>query len=143
MPRPALNRFMLPALILPTLAVAACAPVDGETDYVSRAPAANAVGPAQSCIDTQRIRSQTVQDDRTIDFKVGRQVYRNTLRTPCPGLRINDGITYQTYNTKLCSPEIVYSLQTIGGNLSRGAGCSLGEFVPVEYIDRDADVMGE
>ena len=133
-----------PALLaLPVLMLAACAPVGEEEEFVSRAPAATVVGEAESCIDTQRIRSQTVHDDRTIDFKVGRQVYRNTLRAPCPGLRINDAITFDTYNARLCTPEIVYALQTFGGQLQRGAGCSLGEFVPVEYIDRDMDTMGE
>ena len=136
MPRPAL-------LALPVLSLAACAPVGQDEEFVTRAPAASVVGEAVSCIDTQRVRSQTVHDDRTIDFRVGRQVYRNTLRSPCPGLRVRDAITYDTYNSRLCTPEIVYTLETFGGELRRGAPCSLGEFVPIEYVDRDVDTMGE
>jgi len=46
--------------------------------------------------------------------------------------------TYETTVSQLCRPEIIYRLDTFGGRLQRGPGCSLGEFVPVEYLKDDA-----
>jgi hypothetical protein len=42
-------------------------------------------------------------------------------------------ISYETSVDQLCSPQIVYVLQNFGGRPQRGAGCSLGQFVPVKY----------
>ena len=44
-----------------------------------------------------------------------------------------------TRGGNLCSGEIVFELDNIGGQLSRGAACGLGEFVPVEYADTVSD----
>ena len=131
-----------PALIaLPLVMLAACTPAERDENFVSKAPAASVVGEPETCITTSRIRSQTVHDDRTIDFRVGSKIYRNTLRASCSRLGFEEAITYDSYGSQLCRQQIVYVLESIGGNIQRGAPCSLGDFVPIEYIDRDKDVM--
>ena len=64
----------------------------------------------------------------------GGKTYRNTLKGSCPGLGWNRAIIYESSIDQLCTQQIVYSLQNVGGVPRRGAGCSLGEFVPVEYV---------
>ncbi len=122
---------------LPLLA-ASCAPADPAARAAAdaaRTPAVTVLGPGQSCIMRDQVRATVVRTDSVIDFEmVGGKVYRNTLRSSCPGLGMDRAITYETSINQLCSPQIVYSLQNIGGVPQRGAGCSLGEFVPVEYV---------
>lgn len=100
---------------------------------VSKAPAAKVVGEPVNCVSIAGLRS-TVQDDRTIDFEAGSQTYRNTLPNACPSLGFEKAFTYATSLSQLCSTDIIYVLQNTGGRLDRGAGCGLGNFVPIEYV---------
>jgi hypothetical protein len=94
-------------------------------------PAAAQVGPPQSCIQLAQIQSTKVRDDWTIDFlSGGTRAWRNTLPNRCSGLKMADAFTYKTSLSQLCNTDIVYVLETAGG-LHRGAGCGLGQFVPV------------
>jgi hypothetical protein len=124
--------------LLPLALVIACAPSDPAARAAAdaaRVPAANVTGPGQSCIDRDQVRHTVVRSGQVIDFEMqGGKVYRNTLKSSCPGLGWDRAITYETSINQLCRPQIIYSLQNIGGRLQRGAGCSLGEFVPVEYV---------
>ena len=128
-------RRMLVAV--PLALATACAPVQDDEEFASLAPQARIVGEAETCIPASRIRSTTVHDARTIDFRVGTRLYRNTLPQSCPGLRARDAITYDIRGGQLCRPEIVYVLENFGGELRRGAGCGLGDFVPIELVDED------
>ncbi len=94
-------------------------------------PAARPIGAPVSCVPLHQIRETKIRDDWTIDFiGSGKRVWRNTLTSRCSGLRANNGITYETSLSELCTTDIVYVLQTAGG-LSRGPACDLGQFVPV------------
>lgn len=124
-------------LIALPLLVIGCAPVERATDAnpAAGAPAVTVLGQGQNCIDRSRVRQTVVRNDRVIDFEMsGGKVYRSTLPNRCLGLGLDRAITYETAINQLCTNQIVYSLQTIGGVPQRGAGCSLGEFVPVEYV---------
>lgn len=123
------------------LILAACAPSDPAADAaraaaeIAAAPEARVTGPAQTCINRDQVRATVVRSNRVIDFEMnGGKVYRNTLKSSCPGLGWDRAITYETSINQLCSPQIIYSLTNIAGVPQRGAGCSLGEFVPVEYV---------
>ncbi|WP_301752121.1 hypothetical protein [uncultured Erythrobacter sp.] len=125
------------------LILAACAPTDpaarADAD-AARTPAVKVLGAGQNCIDRSQIRSTVVRTDRVIDFEMnGGKVYRSTLKNRCPGLGWDRAITYETSVNQLCTQQIVYSLTNIGGVPQRGAGCSLGEFVPVEYVKTNKD----
>lgn len=130
---------MKPSVLLCTLAalpLAACMAQDRPTDRPAVSPMARVTGPAVSCIPLPQLRETRIRDDWTIDFiSSGRRGWRNTLSARCPGLRSNDAITYETSLSQLCSTDIVYVLEHIGGRPQRGAACSIGQFVPVE-LDR-------
>ncbi|TAD71520.1 MAG: hypothetical protein EAY70_14065 [Sphingomonadales bacterium] len=123
------------------LILSACTPNDPAADAardaaaIAAAPEAKVVGPAQNCINRSQVRATVVRSDRVIDFEMnGGKVYRSTLPNRCIGLTFDRAIIYETSIDQLCTQQIVYSLQNIGGVPQRGAGCSLGEFVPVEYV---------
>lgn len=132
-------RSQAPVLVLAALPLAAmgCAPVERPTDAnpAAGAPAVTVVGEGERCINRSQIRQSVVRSDRVIDFEMtGGKVYRSTLPNSCPGLGFDRAILYETSIDQLCTQQIVYALQNIGGVPQRGAGCSLGEFVPVEYV---------
>ena len=132
------HNLFKPALTLTALAVlASCAPVGEPQEFVSQAPAARVVGEAERCINVSQLRNTNVHDDRTIDFRVGSRIYRNTMDRSCPRLGFEESITYDVRGGQLCRPEIIYVLNDFGGGLSRGAGCSLGDFVPIELVEND------
>ncbi|NVE95782.1 hypothetical protein [Altererythrobacter lutimaris] len=136
--RPKTLRYALPLASLTV--IAACAPVEGDDDFVSRAPAAKVVGEAQNCIPLSGVRQSTVHDDRTIDFRApGGKIYRNTLTRSCPRLGFEEAFTYETSINQLCSTDIIYVLENFGGEIRRGPGCSLGKFVPIEYVEEDEE----
>jgi hypothetical protein len=122
---------------LPLIA-AACTPTDPAARAAAeaeRVPAVTVLGEGQTCIDRAQVRHSVVRSDRVIDFEMtGGRVYRSTLTQRCPGLGFDRAITYETSINQLCTQQIVYALQNIGGVLQRGGGCSLGPFVPVEYV---------
>lgn len=126
--------------LLAPLTLAACAPDPAAeaartAASLAAAPAAAVTGPGQSCINRDQVRNTVVRSDRVIDFEMtGGKIYRSTLPARCPGLEWDRAITYETSINQLCTQQIVYALNTTGGTLQRGAGCSLGEFVPVEYV---------
>lgn len=120
---------------LPLLALG-CAPVEADEDFVTEGPPVRVVGEPESCISIVQIRQSKVRDDRTIDFEMtGDKVYRNTLPYSCPRLGFEEAFTYETSLTRLCNTDIIYPLESVGGTLRRGAGCGLGDFVPVEYVE--------
>ncbi|WP_249171827.1 hypothetical protein [Erythrobacter sp. JK5] len=135
---------MIRTVVLFTAAAAAmsCAPVDpaSRADPALAGPAVKVVGEAESCISRSQIRNTLVRSDQVIDFEMlGGKTYRNVLRSPCPRLGFEEAFTYTTSTNQLCTPEIIYVLEEIGGKLSRGPGCGLGRFVPVEYVEVEDD----
>ncbi len=115
-----------------------CAPVerDRDVDIADVSPPVRVLGEGQSCIPRSLIRQTRVRGNQVIDFEMrGGDIYRNILPGRCPGLALEEAFTYDTSIDQLCSPEIIYVLQQIGGQIQRGAGCALGQFVPVEYAD--------
>lgn len=128
----------LPLILALPAVLPACTPADpaARAEAEARAvPAATALGGGQNCIARSQVRQSVVRSDRVIDFEMnGGKVYRSTLPQRCPGLGWDRAITYETSIDQLCTQQIVYSLTNIGGVPQRGAGCSLGEFVPIEYV---------
>lgn len=118
------------------LALAGCTAEMEDDDFISDAPQATVVGEARDCIETNRIDSTRVYDDRTIDFEmVGDTVYRNTLPYACPQLGFEERFAYKTTIGRLCSID---TISVLYGDGQRGATCALGEFVPVEVIEDEA-----
>jgi hypothetical protein len=79
-----------------------------------------AAGPV--CLKTYFIQETKIVDAKTIDFKMrDGAVYRNALRTPCPGLRFN-GFVYVTRLDEIC--DNVQSIRVLRTN----EVCMLGAF---------------
>lgn len=97
------------------------------------APPATPDGKPQSCIPLGQIRETQVRDDRTIDFFLGRKVYRNTLPYACPELGFERAFSYETSLSQLCSTDIVTVIHN-SSPMMRGASCGLGQFQPVTGI---------
>lgn len=122
------------------LVLAACAPspeaqAARAARDAERTPAAKVVGEGQNCITQSQIRQSIVRSDSVIDFEMrSGKVYRSTLPNRCPGLMIDRSISWENSIDQLCRQQIVYALQNFAGTIQRGAGCGLGEFVPVEYV---------
>jgi hypothetical protein len=122
-----------PVILLALPLAAACAQV--ESNPPPTEPAVRVVGAADSCIQLRSVSRTLVRDDRTIDFEMtGSRVYRNTLPGGCPGLGSERAFTYSTTTSQLCRSDIIYVREMIGTEPQRGAGCGLGDFVPVEYV---------
>lgn len=115
------------------LALAACTQ-DRPTERPVVAPAAKVVGEPVRCIGIRAFNNTRIRDDWTIDFirGAGKKAWRNTLPHRCFGLRSDNAFSYKTSLTQLCSNDIIHTLDRVGGDLQRGAGCGLGQFVPVE-----------
>jgi len=104
---------------------------------VSKAPPVEAIGEPVNCINISRIRSTQVHDDYTIDFEMpGNEIYRNTLPNRCPSLGFEERFAYEANVGQLCAIDTITVIQ--GGAVGRGPRCSLGQFVPVRYLDETA-----
>jgi predicted small lipoprotein YifL len=119
-------------LAVVTLSLAGC----GEKQAVERpavSPAAKVVGEPQICIQRNQYRETRVRDDWTIDFmRTSTTGWRNTLPNRCSGLRSADAFTFRTSINQICNTDIINVLQMVGGRPQQGAGCGLGQFVPIE-----------
>ncbi|AKH42692.1 hypothetical protein FHS61_000462 [Altererythrobacter atlanticus] len=127
---------VLPRLLIAASAIplAACSAQMDEERGVT-APAVKVVGEPVNCIQTNRIRNTNVHDNQTIDFEMsGGKLYRNTLPRSCPSLGFEKRFSYKTSTGQLCSTDIIYVLDTNG---QQGAGCGLGQFVPVELAETE------
>jgi hypothetical protein len=92
-----------------------------------------AVGKPIDCITPYMLRSTHVRDDQTIDFEMNNgTIYRNKLPYSCPGLGFEERFAYKLSTSQLCSVDIITVLQSLGGGLSQGASCGLGEFQKME-----------
>lgn len=125
-------RIALLAALTP-LALAGCNQ-DRPAERPVVAPAAKVVGDPVNCIPVTAISTTRIRDDWTIDFMrgAGNRAWRNTLPHRCNGLKSEDAFSYETSLTQLCNTDIIHVLYRSGGSLQRGAGCGLGQFVPVE-----------
>lgn len=135
------NTLMFVPALVTMVSLGACAPVEsgtGRPDPALAGPPVKVVGEAESCIRTQAIRQSRVRSDQLIDFEmVGGRVFRSTLPNRCPRLGFERAFTYATSINQLCKQDIIRVITPVAGQLDVGAGCGLGEFVPVEYVEDD------
>ncbi len=88
-------------------------------------------GEPVSCIPSTSSSTQTIRvSDSVLLYRVsGRLVYKNDLRSSCPGLaRDNDVIVSRISGSGPCRGDIIRLVDRASG--IGGASCSLGEFTP-------------
>lgn len=89
---------------------------------VAGAPAGSA-SIEDSCINPTQIAKQTIVSDQEIRFELrNREVWVNRLPRVCPGLKFQQGFTWDVRGTLVCSNQ-----QTIYVK-DDGTPCMLGEF---------------
>ena len=132
------------AMLAVTVMISACAQPATKTASAPAPTAATApvaaLGPAQSCIPLQQIRTSRVRSDQVIDFEmVGGEVFRNELPYRCPQLGFERAFSYSTSLSQLCSTDII-TVIVQGAGPTRGASCGLGQFVPISAESARAEV---
>ncbi|MGE3693152.1 MAG: hypothetical protein AB7F98_17385 [Novosphingobium sp.] len=119
-------------LAIAPLALAACTQ-ERPDDRPAVSPAARVTGPAVNCVPITRLGESRIRDDWTIDFmRDSKRGWRNVLPNRCSGLKSADAFTHKTSLSQLCSTDIIHVLDRIGNDLRKGAGCGLGQFIPIE-----------
>ncbi|MDA1075417.1 MAG: DUF6491 family protein [Proteobacteria bacterium] len=90
-------------------------------------------GKAERCINSSRVRSVTVLDDRHVSFQVSRdQYYLVQFEQRCPGLRLNAKISYETNGTNVCEWDYIRAIYEFGpGNYQLGPPCRIPGFQEV------------
>ena len=85
--------------------------------------AATLTSRADSCINPQQIKKQTILSDQDIRFEMNNgDIWVNHMDHRCPGLRSERGFAWDLQGNSVCS-----NLQIIHV-LNDGGTCSLGEF---------------
>ena len=126
---------MRKTVLFPLIAIAALSGSATARSDRNKVPEARETGPAVNCIQLSSIQESRVRSDSVIDFRVsGKKWYRNTLPNSCPSLGFEERYSHATSINQFCSVDIIYVLQSYGGNLQRGAGCGLGKFQPIELV---------
>ena len=129
------------ALALAPLALASCATSDpGPVGEAAMNPkqlalleenlAGKQAGEPVSCISNFGSNQLIKVSDDTILYRVSsRLVYRNDLRSSCPGLaRDTDILVTQVYGSQICRGDIIRLVDRTSG--IGGAACSYGAFTP-------------
>jgi hypothetical protein len=104
------------------LALAGCSDDPAPTDTQPAEVAGNGV-----CLQTSQIdHTDIVNDSAIVFFMKGGKAYMNTMRIPCPSLKMDDGFAYMNDVPEICSAS-----QTIRV-LRSGNFCELGQFTPFD-----------
>jgi hypothetical protein len=125
-------------VILPLLAVAACGEMDStplpltakQTEQLDKELAGKVAGTPLKCIsDFNATNMVRISDDILLYRVSGNLVYKNNLRSSCPGLaRDSDIIVSEQFGGQKCRGDLLKLVDRTSG--IPGPVCSLGEFVP-------------
>ncbi|HEV7233640.1 MAG TPA: DUF6491 family protein [Sphingorhabdus sp.] len=129
--------IILATLVLP-LALASCGEMDStpapltekQTALLAKELDGKVAGNPQNCISTFNADNTIRVSDDILLYRVsGNLVYKNNLRSSCPGLaRDNDIIVTEQFGSQKCRGDLVRLVDRTSG--IPGPVCSLGEFVP-------------
>ncbi len=126
------------ALVLPLPLLAACGAVDStpkpltdkQSTLLSKELTGKVAGKPVNCIsDFNATNMVRISDDILLYRVSGNLVYKNNLRSSCPGLaRDNDIIVSEQFGGQKCRGDLLKLVDRTSG--IPGPVCSLGEFVP-------------
>ena len=125
-------------LILPLTVVAACGQVERTPAPLTEKQSAvlmkeiggKVAGKPLTCISDFNADNMIRVSDNIVLYRVsGRLVYKNVLRSPCPGLaRDSDIVVSEQFGSQKCRGDILRLVDRTSG--MTGGICSLGDFVP-------------
>lgn len=123
---------------VPLMLVSACGEVDStpapltdkQASLLTRELEGKVAGAPVNCIsDFNADNMIRISDDILLYRVSGRLVYKNTLRSSCPGLaRDSDIVVTEQFGGQKCRGDLVRLVDRTSG--IPGPVCSLGEFVP-------------
>jgi hypothetical protein len=88
-----------------------------------------ATNPDKPCLQLIAIDGINIIDNRHLGFRLRNgDYYLNQLPQSCPWLVRNRAIMYSTPITRLCSRDIIYVLDNVGGGFQQMGSCGLGTF---------------
>ena len=135
----------LAALALPLSGLSACGEMDStpvpltakQTEQLDKEIAGKTAGTPVNCIsDFNSTNLIRISDDIVLYRVSGNLVYKNNLRSSCPGLaRDTDIIVSEQFGGQKCRGDLLRLVDRTSG--IPGPVCSLGEFVPYRK-DRNA-----
>jgi len=84
----------------------------------------------ERCLSTFEYDQVEVLDQQHLLFEsnTGQEVWLNTLRTKCPGLRKDDVLAFEMTDNRLCSLDTATVVERFLFWQRTGPTCSLGEF---------------
>lgn len=125
-------------LILPLATLAACAEMDSaprpltqkQTERLGKELSGKIAGKPVNCISTFSSDNMVRISDDILLYRVSDNlVYKNNLRSSCPGLaRDNDIVVSEQFGSQKCRGDLLKLVDRTSG--IPGPVCSLGEFVP-------------
>lgn len=125
-------------IAVPLMLVSACGEVDStpapltdkQASLLTRELEGKVAGAPVNCIsDFNADNMIRISDDILLYRVSGRLVYKNTLRSSCPGLaRDSDIVVTEQFGGQKCRGDLVRLVDRTSG--IPGPVCSLGEFVP-------------
>lgn len=124
--------------ILPLLTLAACGEMDStpapltekQTALLDKELSGKVAGTPINCISDYNSTNMVRVSDDVLLYRVsGNLVYKNNLRSSCPGLaRDSDIIVSEQFGGQKCRGDLLKLVDRTSG--IPGPVCSLGEFVP-------------
>lgn len=82
-----------------------------------------ATAQADRCFDPTRIKRQEILSDREIRFELDNgEVWTNTLKRDCHGLKFEGGFSWSVRGTQVCANEQIITVR------NAGTICVLGDF---------------
>lgn len=132
-------------LMVPLATLAACGEMEStpvpltakQTEQLNKELGGKTAGKPLNCIsDFNSTNMVRISDDILLYRVSGNLVYKNNLRSSCPGLaRDNDIIVSEQFSSQKCRGDLLRLVDRTSG--IPGPVCSLGEFVPYRK-DRNA-----
>lgn len=114
---------MTPYIRISTAGVVVAAALGAAGCTSPASTSAPATAQADRCINPTRIRKQEILSDREIRFEMDNgDVWINTLKRDCNGLKFEGGFSWDVRGTQVCSNEQIITV------LNAGNTCQLGEF---------------
>lgn len=141
-----MSRVPALVLVLPAILVLTACASSGEPASPQKVSLADALttsaeyGRTSRCLSVLDYDVVRVVDDQHLLFSDthGTEVWVNTLRSPCTGLRPGNRLHFDMSGQRLCSTDTATIVQQLVIGPRAGPACSLGEFHEITVLQSSA-----